>query len=85
MSEVLLAHSPLEGSAAYVGGSSASSGRSGGFVPRHTATVSGAGASASWTVVPDTGTGELFGISGVGAIINEPDGGHTLTLDYELG
>jgi len=41
--------------------------------------------SASWPVVAGSGTGELAGISGQVRIDNLPDGGHVLTLDYELG
>ena len=32
-----------------------------------------------------SGSGELAGISGQIRIDNLPDGGHVLTLDYELG
>jgi hypothetical protein len=35
-------------------------------------------------VVPDSGTGELRGLRGTARIVNEPDGGHTFELDYEL-
>jgi hypothetical protein len=41
-------------------------------------------ASASWSVVPDSGTGELRGLRGEALITNEPDGGHSFTLDYYL-
>ena len=77
-----------EGSAAYVGMERVTgrvNGRQGSFVYLHTATATGAGRSASWTVVAGSGTGELAGISGQIGIDNLPDGGHVLTLDYELG
>jgi hypothetical protein len=35
-------------------------------------------------VVPDSATGELRGLRGEARIINEPGGGHSFTLDYEL-
>ena len=77
-----------EGSAAYVGMERVSgrvNGRAGSFVYLHTATATGGSRSASWTVVAGSGTGELAGISGQLGIDSLPDGGHVLTLDYELG
>jgi hypothetical protein len=35
-------------------------------------------------VVPDSATGELRGLRGEARIINEMDGGHSFTLDYDL-
>ena len=40
--------------------------------------------SAAWSVVPDSATGELRGLRGEARIINEPDGGHSFTLDYDF-
>ena len=78
---------PQNDSAAYCGlerfGGSVN-GRTGTFVFHHTATMSRAGASLSLTIVPDSGTDELKGISGAGTIGDGPDGGHTFELDYEL-
>ncbi len=74
-------------SAAYVGVERVTgrvNGRQGSFVYLHTATAAGGAHSASWPVVADSGTGELAGISGQVRIDNLPDGGHVLTLDYEL-
>ena len=59
-------------------------GRTGSFVLLHTATASNAGGSASWPVVPDSGTGDLRALRGQGQIAVSPDGAHTFTLDYEL-
>ncbi|MGZ3636684.1 MAG: DUF3224 domain-containing protein, partial [Ktedonobacterales bacterium] len=59
-------------------------GRSGSFVLHHSATMTRDASSTSWTVVPDSGTGELRSLRGEARIVNEPDGGHTFTLDYEL-
>ena len=77
-----------EDSAAYVGMERVSgrvNGRQGSFVYLHSATATGGSRSASWEVVAGSGTGELAGISGQIGIDNLPDGGHVLTLDYELG
>ena len=76
-----------EGSAAYVAFErivGAVHGRSGSFVLHHSATSSGGGQSGTWTVVPDSGTGDLRGLRGEAQIVIEPDGGHTFTLDYEI-
>lgn len=76
-----------EGSAAYVGYErivGRVNGREGSFVLQHVATMSRAGQSSRWTIVPDSGTGDLRGIRGEAQIGVEPDGGHTFILDYEL-
>jgi Protein of unknown function (DUF3224) len=75
-------------SAAYVGVERVAgrvNGREGSFVYLHTATAVGERRSASWPVVVGSGTGELAGITGQVRIDNLPEGGHVLTLDYELG
>ena len=76
-----------EGSAVYVGlerivGSV--HGRAGTFVLHHTATATGGEQSGSWTVAPESGTGELWGLRGVASISIDADGGHTFTLDYDI-
>jgi hypothetical protein len=84
--ELLMAQAP-GGSAAYVGMErivGRMHGREGSFVLHHSATMSKDGQSASWTVVPDSGTGALRGLRGTAQIVVEPDGGHTFTLDYEV-
>lgn len=83
----LLMAGARDGSAAYVGLERIEGrvhGRSGSFVLQHSATMTRGAPSANWTVVPDSGTGELRSLRGEAQIINEPDGGHTFTLDYEL-
>ncbi len=83
----LLMAGAQDGSAAYVGFeriAGSIQGRTGSFVLHHSATMTRATQSATWTIVPDSGTGELRTLRGEAAIINEPDGGHTFTLDYEL-
>jgi hypothetical protein len=77
-----------QGSAAYVGVERVEgtvNGRQGSFVYLHTATAVGGAQSGSWQVLDGSGTGELAGIRGQLRIDNLPDGGHVLTLDYELG
>jgi hypothetical protein len=84
--ELLMAYASEEGSAAYVGFERVVGcvhGRSGSFVLHHTAS-SGGEPSASWSVVPGSATGELRGLRGEARIINEPDGGHSFALDYDL-
>ena len=59
-------------------------GRQGSFLLQHSATATRGAQSGSYTIVPDSGTGQLAGISGQGDIAVDADGGHTLTLDYDL-
>lgn len=84
--ELLMAGAP-GGSAVYVGLErivGQLGGRSGSFVLVHDASMSSDGQSLSLTIMRDSGTGELQGIGGQGNIIIDADGGHTLTLDYDL-
>lgn len=84
--ELLMASAP-NGSAAYVGFERITGrlhGRAGSFVLHHTAAMSAGTQSASWTILPESGTGELAGLRGEAKIVVEPDGGHTFILDYEL-
>jgi hypothetical protein len=84
--ELLMAGTP-SGAAAYVGFERISAsvhGRAGTFVLHHTATAADGAQSASWTVVPGSGTGALRGLRGAARIEQTPDGGHTFTLDYAL-
>ena len=60
-------------------------GRDGAFVLQHAAVAGPQGGSSSWVVVPDSGTGELRGLTGDGEITRHHDGSHTFTLDYHLG
>ncbi|CAA9445006.1 MAG: hypothetical protein AVDCRST_MAG37-1730 [uncultured Rubrobacteraceae bacterium] len=86
--DLLFAYGTEEGSAAYVGLErfvGRVQGRSGSFVLRHSATMKRGEGEAAWSVVPDSGTGELLGLSGEAQITVEPDGGHSFTLDYDLG
>ena len=86
--DLLLASGAEEGSAAYVGFErvvGSIHGRTGNFILHHTATMSSDGRSATWSVVPDTGTGDLSGLRGEAEISIGPDGGHSFSLDYDLG
>lgn len=59
-------------------------GKSGGFSLQHSGTMNRGEASLSVTIVPDSGTGELRGISGTLDIIIDKDGGHFYELNYEF-
>jgi len=59
-------------------------GRQGSFLLQHSATSTRGAQSGSFTIVPDSGTGQLAGLSGQGDIAVDAGGGHSLTLDYDL-
>lgn len=59
-------------------------GRRGTFVLQHSGTMNRGQASLSLTVVPDSGTGELVGLSGA-MKIDIVDGAHHYTFDFQLG
>lgn len=58
-------------------------GRKGGFALQHSGTMNRGAQSLTLTVVPDTGTGELAGISGAMTIIIT-DGKHFYDFDYTI-
>ena len=73
------------GSAAYVAieyFAGSVDGKSGSFVLQHRGIVNRGDAQLSVTIVPDSGTGELAGISGPLEIDND-EGHHSYVLDYE--
>lgn len=77
-----------DGGAAYTGierFTGTVAGRQGSFVCQHGAVTGGDDTASRGIIVPGSGTGGLFGIGGTVAITVLPDGGHTFTLDYELG
>ncbi|GAA2869776.1 DUF3224 domain-containing protein [Streptosporangium fragile] len=85
--DIITAIAKVETSAAYAGFERFTGtvhGRKGTFVLHHTATSHAGESSLSWTILPDSGTGELAGIRGGGRIVND-DGAHSFHLDYELG
>ena len=76
----------MPGSAAYVAIerlAGALQGRTGTFFLQHNGVMDRGAASLSLTIVPDSGTGDLQGITGHMAI-DITDGKHFYTLDYAL-
>jgi hypothetical protein len=85
--EMLTAETGVEGSGAYVAVERVSGtlhGRRGTFALQHSGTMSRGGTQLSITIVPDSGTGELAGISGKLGIRFGDGGAHFYDLDYEL-
>lgn len=85
--EMLSAGTPTQGSAVYVAlervnGSLA--GRSGNFVLAHHGVMNRGVASLRLEVAPDSGTGELVGLSG-SMQIDIKDGQHFYRFEYQLG
>jgi hypothetical protein len=77
----------MEDSAGYVAMervNGALAGRSGTFVLQHSSTIDRGAPTQSVTVVPDSATGELAGLTG-SMIIYVGDDQHRYTLEYELG
>ncbi len=84
--EMLAANTSVEGSAAYVAieritGTLA--GRTGSFVLQHSATMTRGAPHLLVTVVPDSGTGDLAGLTGTFGIIIA-DGQHSYDFEYSL-
>ncbi len=59
-------------------------GKKGSFVLQHSGTMSEKDRQLSITVVPDSGTGELKGLSGKMTIRIAPDGKHSYDFEYTL-
>jgi hypothetical protein len=84
--EMLAVGTAVNGSAGYVAMEQVTgtlSGRNGAFALQHTGTMSRGAPELSVTVVPDSGTGELSGLSGK-MMINIVDGKHLYEFDYEI-
>jgi hypothetical protein len=84
--EMISAMSEVKGSAGYVAIERINgtlNGRTGTFVVQHMGTMSRGTQSLTIHVVPDTGTGELEGLTGKMAI-DIVEGKHFYTLDYDL-
>ena len=85
----MLAHrSGIDGSAGYVAMEIVSGtlgDRQGTFVLRHTGTMTRGARELSVTVVPDSGTGDLVGLSGRMEIIIAAGGEHSYTFEYAFG
>ena len=85
--EMLAAQTDVPGSAGYVALERVTgklSGRSGSFVLQHSATMQRGKPVSSITVVPDSGTGELRGLSGKMTITVASDGGHSYEFDFKF-
>jgi Protein of unknown function (DUF3224) len=85
--EMLATHTDVPGSAGYVALERVTGtlkGRNGSFVLQHSATMTRGKAAASITVVPDSGTGELRGISGKMTIAVATDGAHSYEFDFKI-
>jgi hypothetical protein len=59
-------------------------GREGSFVLQHRGVLSADGAGIDGAIVPGSGTGQLRGITGHGAITVDDEGTHRLTLEYDF-
>ena len=85
--EMLSARSPVQGSAGYVAIERVEGtlhGRAGSFVLQHSGTMNRGKPELSVTVVPDTATGELVGLTGE-LRIDIVDGRHLYSFEYAFG
>lgn len=84
--EMLAFRSPVKGSAGYVAMELVTgtlNGKRGSFVLQHTGSMDRGAQQLSITIVPDSGTGELAGISGK-LDLNIADGKHFYDIKYSL-
>ena len=84
--EMLSVGTAVAGSAGYVAVdliTGVLDGRAGSFVLQHNGIMERGEGRLTVTVVPDSGTGELAGLSGTFAIVNE-GGIHSYTFDYDV-
>jgi hypothetical protein len=84
--QMLTAATSVQGSAAYVAIERITGtlhGRTGSFVLQHNGTLTRGAPHQNITVVPDSGTGQLAGISGT-MTINIADGKHSYDFEYTL-
>lgn len=84
--EMLSAGTDIKGSAGYVAIERVTgtlNGRSGGFVLQHNATMNRGSPFLNIVVIPDSGTGELVGLTGTMQIIIEK-GKHSYELQYSI-
>lgn len=83
---MLALRTAVEGSAGYVAIEvvvGELNGRQGSFTLQHSGAMDRGEATLDLTIIADSGTDELEGISGSGTITQTPDG-HTYTVTYEL-
>ena len=86
--EMLATQTEVPGSAGYVAMERVTGklkGRTGSFALQHSATMTRGSPKANIAVVPDSGTGELQGISGTMTITVAGDGSHSYEFDYKIG
>jgi hypothetical protein len=86
--QMLMAGTSVEGSAGYVAIEKVEGtlgGRSGSFFLQHSGTMTRGVGDLTINVIPDSGTGELVGLSGRMNIIIAADGAHSYEFDYETG
>jgi hypothetical protein len=84
--EMLMAGTAVKGSAAYVAVEKVTGklhGRNGSFVLQHSGTMNRGAPHLSITVVPDSGTEQLEGLTGK-MMINIVDGKHSYEFEYTL-
>ena len=84
---MLTAGTEVKGSAGYVAIEHVTGtlhGKQGSFIFQHSATMNRGAPSLTITVVPDSGTGELVGLTGTLMIIIA-DGKHSYEFEYTLG
>ena len=84
--QMLMAGTAVEGSAGYVAIEKVEGtlgGRSGSFYLQHSGTMNRGAGSLTVTVIPDSGTDQLTGLSGRMNIIIA-DGKHSYEFDYEI-
>ena len=85
--EMLAAGTQVKGSAGYVAVERVTGtlkGRRGTFVLQHSGTMAHGAQQLTITVVPDSGTSDLVGLSGRLKIIIGADGSHSYELEYAL-
>lgn len=85
--QMLTAGTSVKGSGAYVAIEKVTGtlrGRNGTFVLQHSGTMTQNKPQLIITIVPDSGTGQLTGISGKMTIIIAADGKHSYDLEYAL-
>ena len=85
--QMLAAGTGIEGSAGYVAIEKVDGtlhGRHGTFILQHSGTMTRGAPGLTIRVVPDSGTGELEGISGTMSIVIGAGGAHSYDFDYAI-
>jgi len=85
--QMLTAGTSVKGSGAYVAIEKVTGtlkGHTGSFVLQHTGTMTQNTPQLTITVVPDSGTGQMSGITGKMTILIGPDGKHSYDFEYTL-